>query len=119
MDSGYESYQDARLQPPDETEMTPAECHENCIHAKACARIVRGVGEVFDAALELGCGDCEEYDDGACVTHRSRERIDALRSECARLLGIVRMAESENDVCYVNHEFTERLRSLGVEVRDE
>ena len=127
-DSGYGSYQDSRLQPPDEAEMTPTDCMEECVHAEACrAQLerLRGYDVNEDAAYwmdtlatDLGCGeDCDEYDDGTWMQRRCRERIDALRSECARLLGIVRMAESEGDVCYVNHEFTERLRSLGVEVK--
>lgn len=131
-DSGYESYQDSRLQPPDidapTEEETSVGSYHTCSHRHACLRMLK-LKNITDFELMqpddeeiadyLGCEWCEEYDDGAWMQRRCRERIDALRSECARLLGIVRMAESENDVCYVNHEFTERLRSLGVEVGDE
>ena len=113
------------MQPPEDDEPeTDYEAYNRCTHCMACSRLaLRLSGETMIGAHRLagtlGCAECDEYDDGAWMQRRCRERIDALRSECARLLGIVRMAESEGDVCYVNHEFTERLRSLGIEVGDE
>jgi len=66
-DPGYDSYQDPRLQPPDEPEDTPRDAYESCIHANACLtqhkRCKPVYGEPWDA---LGCYDCMEwrsYDD--------------------------------------------------------
>jgi hypothetical protein len=61
---GYTSYNDSRLQPPEDDEMTPAECYMTCAHAKACKRIFeRETGELYDAALELACDLCDQWEE--------------------------------------------------------
>jgi hypothetical protein len=63
---GFANYQDPRLQPSDvgDDEMTPAECYMTCAHAEACVRIYRReTGELYDVSLELGCGECDQWED--------------------------------------------------------
>ena len=72
LDCGYTSYQDPRLQPPEEPEETAADFYESCVHAGACHRqLVKngmwadddGFGWVDRLAGTLGCKDCEEWSD--------------------------------------------------------
>ena len=65
---GYVSYNDPRLQPPEDDEMTPAECWEHCIHGTACVGLLVRLSEVktisIDRAAEtMGCADCDEWEE--------------------------------------------------------
>lgn len=72
-EAGYSSYQDPRLQPPDEPDPTPAECWEWCIHGEVCRmHLERLYGRDVDEdrrgwkdyiADELGCSDCEYWEE--------------------------------------------------------
>lgn len=78
--SGYESYHDPRLQPPEDGEPTAEECRERCVHCAACARAVELMGE-DDVADFLGCDSCDQWEPmhlRRATVVRMRERLSAL-----------------------------------------
>ena len=65
---GYVSYSDPRLQPPEDEEMTPAECWERCIHGTACVALLLrlnggGMMSTEKAVETMGCAECEMWED--------------------------------------------------------
>ena len=65
---GYVSYQDPRLQPPEDDEMSPVECCQKCIHGTACvALLVRlNGGDMIGlnrAVRTMGCAECDQWED--------------------------------------------------------
>lgn len=63
-DTGYSSYRDPRLQPPEAFEPTDGEIsHETCRHAAACERQREMRGGVDGPIWEaMECGDCDEWE---------------------------------------------------------
>lgn len=71
-DTGYETYLDPRLAPPDEREPTPGECFDICAHSGACRRVLElfegpvnedRFGWEDELAARLDCGSCDEWGD--------------------------------------------------------
>lgn len=68
-DSGYESYQDPRLIPPDEHE-NPVAVFSACIHSGACMRLYRefvndaeGAEWIDEMCRDMRCGEnCLEFE---------------------------------------------------------
>ena len=71
-------------------------------------------GRMRERARVLTMGNWFDGAEDAQMLTDAADAIDALRSECARLLNIVRLAESIEDISYVNFEFEHRLWELGV-----
>lgn len=63
-ESGYASYLDPRLQPPEEQEETPQEVMERCDHCNACLRLCAmlhyGSDDPWDV---MECVDCDYWEE--------------------------------------------------------